>query len=165
MLDISNSKCLAAKIDSPLSHGTALCPNCLSKCLPNCLSPTREGFFPGEGNCAVTERQKLSRGNFCLAAFRCLSRPSGSLTTDTITSPSCFSRAFLNLWFAKPMVCMWAAFHENEGNHENDENDEDNSDSCKQAIECWIREMTGTTGMTKTTAIRGANHRFPKQRV
>ena len=31
----------------------------------------------GEGNCAATERQKLSRGNFCLPASRCLSGPSG----------------------------------------------------------------------------------------
>ena len=31
----------------------------------------------GEGNCAAVERQKLSRGNFCVAASRCLSRPSG----------------------------------------------------------------------------------------
>ena len=36
-----------------------------------------------------------------------------------------FFRVFLNLWFAKPMVCMRVAFHENDGNHENDENDED----------------------------------------
>ena len=36
---------------------------------------------------------------------------------------------FSNLWFAKPMVCMWVASHENDGNHENDENDDDNSDS------------------------------------
>ena len=49
------------------------------------------------------------------------------------------SRAFLNLWFAKPMVCLRVAFHENDGNHENDKNDEDNSDSYKQGVECWIR--------------------------
>ena len=48
-------------------------------------------------------------------------------------------RAFLNLWFGKPMVCVRVAFHENDGNHENDENDEDNSDSYKQGVECWIR--------------------------
>ena len=38
-------------------------------------------------------------------------------------------RAFLSLWFAKPMVCMRVVFHEKEGNHANDENDEDSSDS------------------------------------
>ena len=71
--------CLAAIFDSQLPH-----PNCLLECLPNCLSPTREGFFSsfkncpyGEGNCAATERQKLSGGNFWLATLRCLSGPSG----------------------------------------------------------------------------------------
>ena len=39
------------------------------------------------------------------------------------------ARAFLNPWFAKPMVCMRVAFHENDGNHENNEDDEDNSDN------------------------------------
>ena len=46
-------------------------PNCLLKCLPNCLSPTREGFFSffqncprGEGNRETIERQKLSRAIF-----------------------------------------------------------------------------------------------------
>ena len=46
-----------------------------------------------------------------------------------------FFRVFLNLWFAKPMVSMRVAFHENDGNRENDENDEDNSDSYKQGVE------------------------------
>ena len=31
----------------------------------------------GEGNCSAIERQKVSGGNFCLAASRCLSGPSG----------------------------------------------------------------------------------------
>ena len=46
-------------------------PNCLLKCLPNCLSALRDGFNSSlkitpeaGGNCAVSERQKLSRGNF-----------------------------------------------------------------------------------------------------
>ena len=30
------------------------------------------------------------------------------------------SPALLNLWFAKLMVCMQVALHENDGNHEND---------------------------------------------
>ena len=43
-------KCLAAKIDSPLSRGNFLTrkyprPACLLKCLPNFLSPTRGPFF------------------------------------------------------------------------------------------------------------------------
>ena len=45
------------------------------------------------------------------------------------------NRAFLSLWFAKPMLCMQVAFHENDGNRENDE---DNSDSHKQGVECCI---------------------------
>ena len=60
------------------------------------------------------------------------------------------------------MACMRVAFHDNDGNHENDEKDEDNSDSYKQGVECWIG---GNHEMTKTTKIRGANHRFPKQWV
>ena len=52
-------------------------------------------------------------------------------------------RAFLDVWFAKAMVCMWVAFHKNDGNHENDE---DNSESYKQGIECWISENQGNHG-------------------
>ena len=59
-------------------------PNRLLKCLPNCLSPTREGLFilfqnypRGEGNCETSERQKLSRGNFCPGTSRCLAEPTG----------------------------------------------------------------------------------------
>ena len=49
--------------------------------------------------------------------------------------PTFISRVFLNLWFAKPMVWVRVAFHENDGNHENDDNDEDNSDSYKQGVD------------------------------
>ena len=61
-------------------------PNCLLKCLQNCLSHTREGhFFPlsnyprGEGNCeTLAARRKLSRGYFFApATSRCLFWPSG----------------------------------------------------------------------------------------
>ena len=52
-------------------------------------------------------------------------------------------RAFLNLWLAKPMVCMRVAFHENDRNDEQHENDEDNSDSYKQGVECWIHGNYG----------------------
>ena len=48
--------------------------------------------------------------------------------------------------FAKPMVCMRVAFHENDGHHENGENDEDNSDSSKQVVEHWIRGNDGNHG-------------------
>ena len=52
-------------------------------------------------------------------------------------------RVFLNLWFAKPMVCVRVAFHKNDGNHEDDGNDNDNSDSYKQGVECWIHGNHG----------------------
>ena len=59
-------------------------PNRLLKCLPNCLSPTGEGIlssfkiYPcGEGICETSERQKLSRGNFCPGTSRCLAGPTG----------------------------------------------------------------------------------------
>ena len=56
------------------------------------------------------------------------------------------NRAFLNLWFARPMVCVRVAFHENDGNHENDDNDKDNSDSYKRGVECWISGNHGNHG-------------------
>ena len=59
-------------------------PNCLLKCLPNCLSPTREGFlssFKINPAVRVIARQvrdkKLSRGNFCPATSICLFWPTG----------------------------------------------------------------------------------------
>ena len=89
MPNIENSRiprgpCLPAKIDSPLSRGhfrLAVTVTRLSQCLPNCLSPTREVSLSSFQNCprrdcAATNRQRLSCGNFCLAASRCLSRPS-----------------------------------------------------------------------------------------
>ena len=60
------------------------------------------------------------------------------------------NRAFLNLWFAKPMVCVRVAFHENDGNHDKEFN-------------AGFAEVTATTKMTKTTGIQGANHGFPVQ--
>ena len=59
-----------------------------------------------------------------------------------------WSRVSLTLWFAKAMVCMRGAFHENDGNH----------------------ETTNTTqtatnhGNYETEGIQCANHGFPKQR-
>ena len=59
-------------------------PNCLLRCLPNCLSPRLEDMFllfqncpRSEGNCAAIERQKLSRGNFCRSAAAQLPSPRG----------------------------------------------------------------------------------------
>ena len=50
---------------------------------------------------------------------------------------------FLNLWFAKPMVGMLAAFHKN---NRNDENDEDNLDSYKQGVEIGHTFWGGVLG-------------------
>ena len=81
-LDASRQKltphCLVAIFDSQLPS-----PKLSLQMPPKLPLPTREGFFffqncpRREGKCAAIERQKLSRGNFCLAASRCLSRPSG----------------------------------------------------------------------------------------
>ena len=82
-LDASRQKltphCLAAIFDSQLPS-----PKLSLKMPPKLPLPHKRGLFfffqncpRGEGNCAAIERQKLSRGNFCLAASRCLSRPSG----------------------------------------------------------------------------------------
>ena len=81
-------------------------------------------------------------------------------------------RAFLNPWFAKPMVCMWVAFHENDENHENDE---DNSDSYEQGVKCWISgnhrnhindENTGSPGckprVPQTTGLELPDHGLSK---
>ena len=71
-------------------------------------------------------------------------------------------RVFLNLWFAKPMVWVRVAFHENDGNHENDENDEDNSDSYKQGVECWIRENRGNHENYENHENPGCKPRVPQ---
>ena len=82
-LDASRQKltphCLAAIFDSQLPSPKLSLKMPLKLPLPH----NRGHFFlfqncpRGEGNCAAIERQKLSRGNFCLAASRCLSGPSG----------------------------------------------------------------------------------------
>ena len=82
-LDASQQKLtphfLAATFDSRLPS-----PKLSLKMPPKMPLPHKRGHiflfqnFPrGEGNCAAIERPKLSRGNFCLAASRCLSGPSG----------------------------------------------------------------------------------------
>ena len=72
------------------------------------------------------------------------------------------NRVFLNLWFAKPMVCARVAFHENDGNHEKDENDEDNSDSYKQGFECWIHGNRGNHGNDENHGNPGCKPRVPQ---
>ena len=82
-LDASRQKltphCLATIFDSHLPS-----PELSLKMPPKLPLPHNRGHFflfqncpHGEGNCAAIEQQKLSRGNFCLAASRCLSGPSG----------------------------------------------------------------------------------------
>ena len=73
-----------------------------------------------------------------------------------------FWRVFLNLWFAKPMVWVRVAFHENDGNRENDENDEDNSDSYKQGVECWIRGNHGNHENDENHENPGCKPRVPQ---
>ena len=94
-LDASRQKmtphCLAAILDSQLPS-----PKLSLKMLPKLPLPHNRGHFfllqncpRGEGNCAAIERQKLSRGNFCLAASRCLSGPSGfSIKADPPPPPA-----------------------------------------------------------------------------
>ena len=60
------------------------------------------------------------------------------------------------------MVCMWVAFHENDGNHENDENDEHNSDSYKQGVECWISGNYGNHGNDENHGNPGCKPRVPQ---
>ena len=68
-------------------------------------------------------------------------------------------RAFLNLCFAKPMVCVRVAFHENNGVTKLTKTTQTTTNKELSA------GFTETTKMTKTTGIRGANHGFPKHRL
>ena len=68
-------------------------------------------------------------------------------------------RVFLNPWFAKPMLWVRVAFHENHGNHENDE---DNSDSYKQGVECWIRGNHGNPENDENHGNPGCKPRVPQ---
>ena len=86
-------------------------PNCLLKCLPNCLAPKRRLFilfqnYPrGEGNCETSERQKLSRGNFCPATSICLFWPTGQVGREEPDSPKHpFGRPFLR---TTPSPLLW----------------------------------------------------------
>ena len=67
-----------------------------------------------------------------------------------------------SLMFARPMVCMRAAFHENDGNGENDETTQT---STNKELSAGLAGIMPTTAMTKTTGIWGANHGFPKEWV
>ena len=60
------------------------------------------------------------------------------------------------------MVCLQAAFHENDRNHENNKNNEDNSDSYKQGVECWIRGNHGNCGHDENYENPGCKPRVPQ---
>ena len=76
--------------------------------------------------------------------------------------PSLTIGYFLNLRFAKPMVCVRVAFHENDANHENGENDEDNPDSYKQGVACWIRGNHGNHENDKSHRNPGCKPQVPQ---
>ena len=63
------------------------------------------------------------------------------------------------------MVYLWVAFHKDDGNHENEEKTKTTQTATNKELSSGFVEITKAAGMTKTTGIRGANHRFNKQRV
>ena len=73
----------------------------------------------------------------------------------------CFGHksGILNLRFAKPIVCMRVAFHENDGNHEN------GSDSYKQGFECWIGGNYRNHGNDENHGNPRCKPRVPQTRV
>ena len=70
--------CLAAIFDSQLPS-----PKLSLKMPPKLPLSHKRNCPRGEGKCGAIERQKLSRSNFCLAASRCLSRPSGLTSLES----------------------------------------------------------------------------------
>ena len=118
-LDASRQKltphCLAAIFDSQLPS-----PKLSLKMPPELPLPHNRGHLflfqncpRGEGNCAAIERQKLSRGNFCLAASRCLSGPSGVKNgQNRLEIGSCMGVAQLNVsGRVGEGVCGWKSGH------------------------------------------------------
>ena len=115
-LDASRQKltphCLAAILDSQLPSSK------LSLEMPPKLPlPHNRGHFflfqncpRGEGNCGATERQKLSRGNFCLAASRCLSGPSGLVSARKISQNFTPRTAWKTENFTQISLC-WSHCH------------------------------------------------------
>ena len=70
---------------------------------------------------------------------------------------------FFDLWALwEPMVWVWVAFHENDGNHENDDNDEDIPDSYKQGVECRIRGNDGNHENDENHENPGCKPRVPQ---
>ena len=109
----------------------------------------------------VGQRLHLVQAPQLLSSFFCPFYISISLSFFSL-SLSLYLRLFRNLWFAKPMVCMRVAFHENDGNYENGENDEDNSDSYKQRVECWINGNHENHGNDESRGNQGCKPRVPQ---
>ena len=65
------------------------------------------------------------------------------------------------------MVCMWVAFHENDGDQENNKSDEGQLRRLQlKELSAGLAEISEITEMTKTAGIQGAKkHGFPKQQV
>ena len=66
-------------------------------------------------------------------------------------------RAFLNLWFAKPMVSMRGAFHENDWDHGTTKMTKTTQTTTNKESTAGLAETTETTEMMKTTGVWGAN--------
>ena len=68
-IDVSRQNCLPTVSRQFLTRNYPR-PNCLLKCLPNCLSPTREGFLSSfKINPAVRVIARQVRGKNCLSAI------------------------------------------------------------------------------------------------
>ena len=108
-LDASRQKltphCLAAIFDSQLPS-----PKLSLKMPPKLPLPHNRGHFflfqncpRGEGNCAAIERQKLSRGNFCLAAIFASRHQDASPGPLGIADYRCYtSTSFLQMAYHSP---------------------------------------------------------------
>ena len=116
-----------------------------------CLRPSG---FEREGSWIAKKKDMLSEFWAVLGAAL------GIASRVAIGAAICWR--LLNLWFAKPMVWVRVAFHENDGNHENDENDGDNSDSYKQGVECWICGNHGNHEYDENHENPGCKPRVPQ---
>ena len=73
-----------------------------------------------------------------------------------------FSRVFLNLWFAKPMVCLWVAFHENNGNHETTKTMKTTRTATNKELGAGFAKVTYTTKYGENHGKLGCKPRLPQ---
>ena len=133
------------------------------------LADVPQNENPERGYILMLPRNKnRNEGRFACSPGT-INRNEGTSAKTTLTCEAalnCFLLlkflVILNLWFAKPMVCMRVAFHENDRNQENDENDEDNSDSYKQEVECWISGNHVNHGNDENHGNPGCKPRVPQ---